>query len=157
VQLTILSDMSDDEAILRFLRPFAQLQDGIPPVALEQAASAFRFASPSQALAARNDDSGLALAGARSSSAVRVLEFSMPTAEDGEAETLSIEFVGSRLIGHASSGGLSGASCRTPKGQATADRLDDGTFEFDEFPAGPFCLLVDIHGHEVQTDWIVQA
>jgi hypothetical protein len=155
--LTNPSDMTDDEAFLRFLRPFAQTQDGVPAVALEQAASAFRFASPTEALASRRDSDDLALSGARSVSAVRVLEFDMPGADGTEAQTLSIEFVGSRLIGHAPSGGLSDVACRTTKGQSTADRLDDGSFEFDEFPAGPFCLLVDIGGRAVQTEWIVQA
>jgi hypothetical protein len=149
--------MSEDGAMLRFLRPFAQAHDGLPAAALEQAMSAFRFASPTEALADRIDENTPELVGARSSTAVRVLEFALSPVEGADPETVSIEFVGKRLIGHASTGGLSEVSCRTPKGQSTADRLDDASFEFNEFPAGPFCLLLDIHGREVQTEWILQS
>jgi hypothetical protein len=155
--LTNPSEMSDDEAMLRFLRPFAQMHDGLPAAALDQAMSAFRFTSRTEALADRVDENTLELVGVRSSTAVRGLEFALSPLEGAEPETVSIEFVGSRLIGRASDGGLSEVSCRTPKGEATADRLDDATFEFDEFPAGPFCLLLDIHGREVVTEWILQS
>jgi hypothetical protein len=148
------SDMTDDDALLGFLRPFAKAHDGLPPAALEQASSAFRFVSQAEPVAYRSLDD-LELVGARASSAVRVIEFDMPAIDGAEPATVSIEFIGSRLIGHAASGGLSGASWRTPKAEATADRIDDGSFEFDEFPAGPFCLLLDVHGREIQTDWIL--